>query len=76
MFWNTNMEAQHLSNTTTKQVIDATRAFRELVAARRNLQRLGGSICDCRSPARSCQSQLSILSVHAVYNERILPLFL
>lgn len=38
------MEAQHLSNTTTKQVIDATRAFRELVAVRRNLQRLGGSM--------------------------------
>ena len=38
------MEAQHLSNTTTKQVIDSTRAFRELVAVRRNLQKLGGSM--------------------------------
>lgn len=38
------MEAQHLSNTTTKQVIDSTRAFRELVGVRRNLQRLGGSM--------------------------------
>lgn len=38
------MQAQHLSNTTTKQVIDSTRAFRELVAVRRKLQRLGGSM--------------------------------
>lgn len=38
------MVMQHLSNTTTKQIIDSTRAFRELVAVRRNLQRLGGSM--------------------------------
>lgn len=38
------MEVQRLSNTVTKQVIDSTRAFRVLVAVRRNLQRLGGSM--------------------------------
>ncbi|KGG87412.1 hypothetical protein P245_20330 [Comamonas thiooxydans] len=38
------MEMQHLSNTTSKQVIDSTRTYKELVNVRRSLQRLGGSM--------------------------------
>lgn len=36
------MELKPLSNTTTKQVIDATRAYTELIRVRRKLQKLGG----------------------------------
>ncbi|KGH23575.1 hypothetical protein [Comamonas thiooxydans] len=38
------MEMQHLSNTTSKQVIDSTRTYKELVNVRRSLQKLGGSM--------------------------------
>ncbi|MEF8687947.1 UNVERIFIED_CONTAM: hypothetical protein NO986_10755 [Comamonas sp. A-3] len=38
------MEFKPLSNITAKQVIDATRAYKELVLTRRNMQQLGGSM--------------------------------
>lgn len=36
------MTLKQLSNVTAKQMIDATRAYRELIGTRRSLQKLGG----------------------------------
>jgi len=38
------MALKQISNTTAKQVIDASRAYRELIRTRRSLQKLGGSM--------------------------------
>jgi hypothetical protein len=60
------MEAQHLSNTTTKQVIDSTRAFRVLVGVRRKLQKLGGSMYWKKSGHYVYLAQRSYHDIHKV----------